>query len=59
MLFSGDDGMTDFLEIMNICAYDIKKASEIVEEMLRECGLERIEQEGSNVYTVQSESSAK
>ena len=46
--------MNDYIEIMNFCGYDLAKANEmanqsetktlvqIVEETLRECGLERI-----------------
>jgi len=51
--------MTDLLEIMSIYAYDIQKTTETIEEILRECGLERIKQEDGYVHTIQSQPSAK
>ena len=55
----------DFLELMNFCGYDLEKAnemanqtdtkslSEIIEDIMRETGLERMD---SNVLSLQSES---
>ena len=49
--------MTDYLDIMSICAFDIEKSTVVVEEMLRECGLERME--NCDVHTVSTEPSEK
>lgn len=35
--------MTDYMDILSICAYDIEKSSEIVEEVLADIGLEKLE----------------
>lgn len=50
--------MADYLDIMSICSFDVAKSTEVVEEMLRECGLERNE-EDCYVHSLQPKSSAK
>ena len=39
MLFLGSDAM-DYLEILDICGFDSSKATELVDEILNESGLE-------------------
>lgn len=53
----------DFIEIMNFCGFDLEKANEmvkgnaeIIDEILRETGLERGAQD---VFPLQSQSSPK
>lgn len=51
----------DYIEIMSYCGWDLQKSNEmakqIIDETLRECGLEREEKE--DVHTLQPESSAR
>ena len=35
--------MTDYLDLLSICAYDVEKATEIIKEVLDEVGLEKLE----------------
>lgn len=51
--------MTDYLDIMSICSFDVAKSTKVVEEMLRECGLERNEEEDYYVHSLQPQPSAK
>lgn len=70
MLSVGDGGMNDYMDIMSICAFDVSKAAEmndngaipfsaIVEETLRECGLERIRQGEVYVHRIPAKSYQK